>query len=201
MRPTSSSIVSADRTNPPSLLELPEEAIVAIISSIDRADNQTLSHLAQTCRDLWRLSSVDSLRSFFYAAHDAYELGDKDKKVAVFCMLTEWIHLVTDQLPEETQLQILEHLADMGGVPINDGNDLQKIIVAVKSLYEVVNIPSSINAANSELSNGSANSVTSFQVIMVYQKLNNLLAQLHEKLAAIINEESCKLLHLARQYI
>lgn len=137
MKPVISSASSVDRTNLPQLLELPEEAIAAIIRQIDEADNQTLSHLAQSCHDLWRLASVDALRSFFYAAHNAYESGDTTKRVAVYCILVDWISLVADQLPEESRLQIFEMLADMGKIDSDDPNHLSKMYRAIESMADL----------------------------------------------------------------
>ncbi len=95
---------------------LPNEMIAMIISKLDKADVQTLSHIAQTCKDLWHLTRPDMLRSFFYVAQQVYEAGDSEKKVAVFRTLADWIVTVAAQLPEPTRWQIIGHLSYMATI-------------------------------------------------------------------------------------
>lgn len=133
----SSSSITAHRTEQPQLHELPEDAIRAIISTINKADNQTLSALAQTCKDLWHIASVDTLRSFFYAAREAYEVGDTSKKVAVFCVLADWIVAVADQLPEATRWQILGHLSHMATIEALADPETKKMVAFTNRLIKL----------------------------------------------------------------
>lgn len=130
----------------PSLLELTEDAIVAVTRFIPKADNPTLARLVQTCRDLQRIVGTDALLSYFYAARASYETGDTDKKVAVFCTLCEWINQVADQLPPESRWQLIEHLSMLGtrenlsaSLPVDHLEDttLRKIAKAVNSVAEL----------------------------------------------------------------
>ncbi len=194
MRPNSSLSSSADRTSTLQLLELPEEAIVAIISGIDKADNHTLSHLAQTCRDLWRLASVDALRSFFYAARSAYDLGSTDKKVAVFCVLADWLALVADQLPDETRLQILEQMADMEIIQSNDLRHLQDMHGAVESVFDLANRELKKNS-NDTWDETSAQTTTDAgpRLLIINQKLLKMHSHYCSEISAKIKETNAKL--------
>lgn len=65
---------------------------------------------------LQRIVGTDAVLSYFYAACEAYESGDTDKKVAVFCVLTDWIIADADRLPEETRMEVLAEASCMAEV-------------------------------------------------------------------------------------
>ncbi len=127
----------AFRTEPLQLTALPEAMIAKIIATIDKADNQTLASLARTCKDLWRLASVDTLRSFFHAAREACEAGDNNTKVAVFCVLTDWITTVADQLPEATRWQLLGHLSHMARINLYTEPEIERMLKATDELFNL----------------------------------------------------------------
>lgn len=133
----SSSSALAIRTEPLQLTELPKEMIAKIIATIGEADNQTLASLAQTCKDLWRIASVDTLRSFFFAVREAYEGGDNDRKVAVFCVLTDWIATVADQLPEATRWQLLGHLSHMALIDMYTEPEIERMLKSTDELFNL----------------------------------------------------------------
>lgn len=132
-----SSSLSPHRQKQPQLLELPDDAIRAIISTIDKADNATLSNLVQTCKDLWQLAGADALRSFFYAAREAYETGDTHKKVMVYCVLADWIPAVANQLPEASRWQIIGHLSHMATIDGLAGPEMNTVAQSAGRLFQL----------------------------------------------------------------
>ncbi len=135
-RLSSSSSSSHYQTSTPLLLQLPDEAIVSILSQIHKADNQTLSALVQSCKDMWRLAGVDALRSFFYAAREAFDTGEN--KTAIFNALCEWLPMVADQLPQETGLNMIEQLSDLIAQLHPRVNDLSSMSNSVDSLHQLI---------------------------------------------------------------
>lgn len=109
---TSSSSASS-RPAVPGLAALPDEVFLNIVSFIHKADNETLCSLASASHDCWRLVSVDSLRSFFYAAHSAFLDASVDGKAVILAAVLEWMTKVSGQLPAETVNTIWSRLIDM----------------------------------------------------------------------------------------
>ncbi len=133
----SSSSAFAIRTEALQPTEPPEDMIAKIIATIGQVDNQTLASLAQTCKDLWRIASVDTLRSFFFAAREAYEGGDNGRKVAVFCVLTDWIDTVADQLPETTRWEMIGELSHRATIGDLGDPELSRMIASTHRLIEL----------------------------------------------------------------
>ncbi len=140
----SSSSSSAYRTDTPSLSSIPEKDIVRIISLLDKADNQTLSSLVQSRTDRWRIAGADALRSFFYAAVEAMRNADTDRKVTLLTVLTDWLHAVSSQLPDETRWQIIQHMIDLSRIEVSTLSQMDEVL---KSLIRL------LKATSQELTN------------------------------------------------
>lgn len=101
------------RSEEPNLGTLPEEMFRKIVSFVDKADNKTLVSLANASKDCWRMCSVDSLRSYLYAAKSALTHAATEEKSAILLALIEWLPKVSSQLPDETRNQMWLELIAM----------------------------------------------------------------------------------------
>lgn len=191
------------RSEIPTLLSFPEESIVKIISLMDKADNQTLSSLAQTCTDLWRIAGTESLLSFFYAAKESFENSDTDRKVAIFSVLADWITEVSSELPDESRWKILLHLADMADLDATDLSQTDSMRISLNDL--LITIRNEIQTyTNSSWENSLSDSqdVISKKMYEIHSTLfkrYNSIGEKHLALTRSIKDEHDRLCHLINE--
>ncbi len=135
--PSIASLPGTPCADAPQLLQLPEEILANILSNIPTADNATLSSLVMSCTQLWHMLRADALLSFFHAARAAYDCGEKEKKVTIFKLLSEWLPQVAGQLPDETRLQMLEQLISLDPLLSDSLADNVGMVNAVNRLVAI----------------------------------------------------------------
>lgn len=172
-----------------------------IISSIDKSDNQTISHLAQTCTQLWEAAGADALVSFFYTARDRFDLADNSKKIAIFSMLSEWLLKISDQISDETRLKLIEDLSSMASVETKDKNELLRMIKAIEPLFEICksnvdNIQGSLTDNEMSINDG----INLAKKFFPLTQLLNALNKYFESLGSTLRSNSVHLSDILRDF-
>ncbi len=165
---------------------LPEELVREIIDKIDKADNQTLTNLVQSCKDMARIAGTDALLSFFYAARSAYDTGDTDKKVNVFIHLVDWIQGPANQLPDECVYQLIENLSEMSEIDVTNDTQRVRLVAHIRVLLEICikNNQSPLIAVRRAFAENSDATVT---LLVASQRLIRQVSLIHTAIAASMN--------------